>query len=790
MASGPRPVVDLSDGLAQDHTLYGGKARGLFALTANGQFNVPPGLAVLPWATVEECRSLWQEMDWQGSWIVRSSALAEDSADASFAGLFISIGNLKAEQIWRAVEQCRVSSKSERVRIYQESRGLPLDDSPIPVIIQQEIKAQVSGVAFTLNPTTGKDFEILIEACRGHGEKLVSGLVTPYQWVLDRRDWSLLSSRPGQADQTAPLSKEELLTLLQMLLDVQAHFGSPQDIEWVFDGQNFLLVQSRPITSIRERMDMGEWTTADFRDGGVSSSVCSPFMYSLYEDAVEHSMTAYFRCIQLLAAKPKWMTYQYGRVYWNLGGVKECLKRVPGYSEEEFDRDLGIEKDYGNAGPWTTETSLSTILPVIPTAIMLEAEFVAQRLRVAQFIKGFSKRKERVLAFYAGARECAEQAAWGLEKSISQLHGPTERCYFRTIYNSTNLQGEFKKYLQGLGRSLSPAPAHLTLVTGLGEIAHFEAERELHKLYTCPDHEVPAKLAEFLRAHGHRGTRELDITVPRWREDPSFIEDQIARMRALEDALPRAPDLLLNAQRENFNREYDRVVTDLPFPQSSVFKLRLAQARDYLIVRERMRDCSTQAYAVVRLFALELGQRLCHLKILESPSQIFLLTFQEALEWGRKPGAIRGAASLLRARQSDMDGFRDFKAPHEFGIGAKPKDNTAGSGALRGIGCSPGQVEAPAFVAHTVDEAAKAPAGSVLIAPFTDPGWTPVFSRLAAVVTEAGGLLSHAAVLSREYGIPAVLAVDGALKAIQSGELVRVDGDHGYVERVEAVESE
>lgn len=788
MVERPPSIVPLSTGLPPSPALFGGKAKGLFTLSQGG-FPVPPGFAVLPEAERADLDPRWPEIPHDGSWIVRSSALAEDSAGNSFAGLFESIGDLKREQVWDAVGKVRASSKNERVRAYQESRNLPLDSSPIPVVIQQEIKAQVSGVAFTLNPSTGKDFEVLIEACRGMGEQLVSGHITPYQWIFDRRDLAFLEERPGNPDTSPPLHRSQIQELVALLLRIQAYFGAPQDIEWVWDGQEFFIVQSRPITRFQERMDMGEWTSADFRDGGVSSSVCSPFMYSLYEDAVEHSMTAYFRGIRLLRSRPKWMTYQYGRAYWNLGAVKDCLKRVPGYNEEEFDKDLGIEKEYGD-GPWKTETTLATILPVIPTAIMLETEFIAHRLRIRRFTRRFPAQKARLLKLLGSSRECAEQAAYGLKKAIRELQGPTERTYFRAIYNSTNLQGEFKKLLDGYAAKMDPKPGHLPLVTGLGDIAHFECERDLHTLYTCPAEELEAEFETFFKRHGYRGTRELDITVPRWSEDTSFIRDQVKRVRGGPD--PIHPDEVLGKQQKIYEKELDRVLTRLPSLDALVFRARLFQARDYLVAREKMRDCSTQAYAVVRDFALELGKRLVHRGLMKSPSEVFLLTFQEAIAWGQNPEEIENSEEVLAARQRDMDGFRSFKAPHEFGIGQKPKASRADPDSLTGIPCSPGQVTAKAYLAHTVEDAAKAPKGSILIAPFTDPGWTPVFSRLAAVVTEVGGLLSHAAVLSREYGIPAVLAVDGALEEFKTGEEVLVDGHHGYVQRVkkEKVEDE
>jgi len=760
---------------------YGGKARGLFRLS-DADFPVPQGWAVLPEAKRPAVEALLRSHP-EGPWIVRSSAKAEDSAGQSFAGLFESIPDLATENVWEALQRCRASGSAERVLEYRRSHGLPADDEPIPVVIQRQVEAIASGVSFTLHPLSGRDHEVLIEACRGPGEQLVSGRLSPYRWVLDRDSEGILEEQAGDPDRSPPINRAQLRHLLRTCLEVQALFGSPQDIEWVLGSEGLQLVQSRPITRIHWRMDIGEWTSADFRDGGISSGVCSPFMFGLYEEAVEASMTAYFRALGLLTGpKPQWMNYQYGRGYWNLGAVKKCLMRLPGFDEEDFDRDFGIEKDYGAEGPWRTPATLATLLPALPVALNLEREFLSHRAQLRRFVRDFPRRFRRARTALGPARGSRAGAREALRVILEELQQPVERAYFRTIYNSANLQGEFKKTLAAARAEANHEDPALELFGGLGEIAHFAAERDLYELQDADPLE-PA-LARFLLRHGYRGTRELDITVPRWSEDSAFIRSIIAKARAGDRR--RHPDELLRTQQRRFLELRNELASKLSWGSRAWFLLRLRQSRDYLVIRESMRDCSTRAYSVLRTAALALGTWLVRDGLLERTDDLWLLTPREALAWGDLGSQPAGGDELITRRRLKFRGFAspDFDAPGEFGARLKPATAPSDAATLVGIGCSPGRCIAPAFRAQSVFEAAQAPAGAILVAPFTDPGWTPVFARLAGVVTKVGGLLSHAAVLSREYGIPAVLAVPGALQ-IKTGESLELDGERGLVTRLE-----
>ena len=177
--------------------------------------------------------------------------------------------------------------------------------------------------------------------------------------MLSLADASVIEREPGAEEVT--LDDAVAAGAAARILELQAHFGSPQDIEWAVDEPGALwILQSRPITRIQWRTDIPEFTSADFREGGVSARVCTPLMYSLYRDAMQQSMQRYFVDIRLLgrqAPQQTWIEMFYGRPYWSASAVKGALTRVPGFDEQVFDTDLGIQKQYGDAGPIRTPTT-------------------------------------------------------------------------------------------------------------------------------------------------------------------------------------------------------------------------------------------------------------------------------------------------------------------------------------------------------------------------------------------------------------------------------------------------
>jgi phosphohistidine swiveling domain-containing protein len=294
-----------------------------------------------------------------------------------------------------------------------------------------------------------------------------------------------------------------------------------------------------------------------------------------------------------------------------------------------------------------------------------------------------------------------------------------------------------------------------------------------------------ADVAAFAARWPQRGRRELDLRVPRWPDDLGFVratmEQALATWRAEDD-----PDVASRTQHAVYLEERRRALAALsgrPLARAAL-RRRLARLRRFTWWREEMRDRSSYTYALVRRFTVEAGRRLGAAGALQAPEYVFTLRHDEVL--AALEGLLAPAEARRRAREGEriLRSYRRFHAPNEIGARQAWEDAPPAGGArvLRGTGCAPGRALGRARVVGSIEDAQRVEPGEVLVAPFTDPGWTPLFPRLAAVVTETGGLLSHAAVIAREYGIPAVLAVPGATRLVRDGSSVRVDGGRGTVE--------
>lgn len=787
-----------------DSARAGGKAKELHAL-ARGGFRVPPGFVVAhdeDLAALEDA-ALAAAIERIGGFpvAVRSSGLLEDLADASFAGQYetflgvASLGDLRAK-----IEACRASARNDRVRAYLAKVKKDPDAARVSVLVQRMVDAKIAGVAFTLHPITGREEHAYVELCEGLGEKLVSGHVSPTRLEVEITTGAKVSEELGP--EKATLSEEERRELARVLLDVQAHQHAPQDVEWAVDRSGVLYVlQSRPITKVAFRSDVDELTNADFKDGGISARVCTPLMYSLYRNAVEASFQRYFEGLRLIpkGKKLSWISMYYGRGYWNASAVKSALAKVPGWSEEKFDRDLGIQKTYGAKGPTVVPTNVRTVAAAVPVALALESSYEGH----LEVVKGFKRtfppeygRWRRQISKLAETDDATFFA--DMREVYTQLHADTEQAYFTTIYNNSNAQSDFKAFLEKMDAAIGRPTVTTDLLGGLADVHHMDVQRAMVGLYgVAKEHGLASDafaraLEHFLEEHGEHGDAELDITVPRWREAPERVRAYVESMLA-SGVAPKHPDATEKEQRARYQREREAIAARLA--QKTLWKLRfgsglekhLARVRTYLSAREQMRQFSTQTYAVVRAYTVEAGKRLAKAGKLEAPEDVFMLDVDELVPLSQGSFAPEEAQKRVRVRRKLYDGYRDFVPPNELGRGVVARDEASyveGS-ALVGLGCSAGVVEGVVRVIASLDEVDQLRKGDILVTKFTDPGWTPALGLVSAVVTEVGGLLSHAAVIGREYGIPAVLNLPGATKKLRTGQRVRVDGATGRVEILE-----
>jgi pyruvate,water dikinase len=697
---------------------FGGKAATLIELQAAG-FRVPD-FVVSPASIEDAVARLGLPL------AVRSSASAEDGSTASFAGQFRSFLNLgSVAEVRQAVESCRASLHQPAVGEYCRQQGIRRESMRMEVIVQRMIQPELAGVAFTVNPVSGQE-EVLIEACEGLADDLLAGHQEPLA-----EHHPLLQRHRGEIERVARR--------------IQQHFGSPQDVEFAVHLGEVFVLQSRPITRIGFAGSPGQWTNADFRDGGVSSTVCTPLMWSLYKRVWDESLKDTLRELRLFRGDFEASRMFFGRPYWNLAAVKGCLARLPGFVERDFDEDLSVQINYEGDGH-VTPVTLPRLVRAIPPALAISRFFRSQRWAAEQLLCVPIESPLQDAELTPGEVEAE------FRQLIESVYLRVESTYFRNIFAASLAKLDFM--------SAFPEADYASLVSALPPLRHVEPVRMVQAM----PHRCSEGLARVIRTYRHHYRCGLDLIHPRWDEDQQFVERMLAELPAPAGTDPRP--IYESARAAMLSR--------LPRWKHSAFSRKLNRLRHFLWLREQLRDYSNQIYYLIRRRVLELAHQR------ELGDDIFFQTYEEIFSDNR--------TSIDRNRDV-YESYRNFRAPNEIGRGFH-FDRGGLGGDFCGIGASPGCVSAKAMIARNVAQAAGMPRGLILVCPHTDPGWTAVLDRAGGVVTETGGLLSHAAILCREYGIPAVLGVERATERIAEGANLTIDGGKGRVRLITFPEDE
>ncbi len=400
--------------------------------------------------------------------------------------------------------------------------------------------------------------------------------------------------------------------------------------------------------------------------------------------------------------------------------------------------------------------------------------------------------------------------------SIIEDYRRIETEYFLCIYDNSNSQSLFQEELAKLVRRENATEVSVALLGGLCDLSHLrqsrdeeslvaELVRDAHgrdELISLGAAELTRRWQEgspfpgehairaYIERHGHINPRNLELMFPRWREDPSPAFESLLRRLSGESPssdhseVEAAQTQAYDRARDELRAKFDRGIGRLAPWRKRSFLDGLETTRSLLWWREELRMYSTKIHAQVRRFALELGRRLEAGGVIERAEDIFFLEWPDAVALGR--GGLEGAEARSRIACASLyyESFKEFDNPDEIGArfgASRSAVADRSSEGLEGIGCSAGTYRGPARVVPSVAEIGRIRSGDVLVTHCTDPGWTTAFSMLGAVVTETGGVLSHAAVIAREYGFPAVLAVAGATRRIRDGALIEVDGSTGRV---------
>ena len=603
---------------------------------------------------------------------VRSSASAEDGSKCSFAGQFESYLNLAtAEDVELAVKKCRSSLQSPLVTDYCLTNRIKTDDLQMDVIVQRMVQPELAGVVFTINPVTGLE-DVTIEASAGLGDELLAG-------------------RESSLPADSPLLMQHRTQLVEVAQRIAEHFGCPQDIEFAIQNGIIWILQSRPITRISTSGISGEWTNANFREGGVSSSVCSPLMWSIYNLIWNSSLKQSLKEIKLLSDDFEAGKLFFGRPYWNLGALKQCLKKIPGFVEREFDTDLGIEISYHGNGVSTPATPWN-LIKVVPTVLAVR-RFIQQQTAASLSLlsSGYEEthRKYQVLP---------ENPDATFEALIEQDYQSFETSYFRTIFALSLAKMEFKHFFPDVN-----FPA---LMSNLAEVRHTAPMRRIEQMEQQGSFDSEALLNEF----GHHYHVGLDICHPRWDEDPQYVASLSSHVKSGNS--PTTHDRSNGNGADFYTKALNEARSSIPAWKRPMFYSKLKRLRHLVWLREELRDQSNRLYHLIRKHVLKIASRR------GLGNDIFFMTYQEILADDR---------SSVVTRKCTCNRFRNFTPPNELGRSRTTANSHTASNStstLRGLSASPGIVKGVARIVRTAKEAVHLPAGSSIVSPHTAPGWT------------------------------------------------------------------
>jgi pyruvate,water dikinase len=784
----------------------------------------------MPDEIVKELRAALAQLP-AARFAVRSSATSEDLEAASFAGQYDTFLNVTTvDDIIEKIKCCFASYWNERAFFYRAQKGIDHFAHGMAVVVQQLIEAESAGVLFSLNPLSGNEREMVIESCWGLGEALVSGQVSPDRYLIDPFENRLLEQQCGnkaiklisdggagvreimldkQAAQEPTLNEAAALELAALAINAQSYYGYPIDIEWARAQDKFYILQARPLTAFSFAPELGQWTSANFRE--VMPGLVNPLSFTLslrydYGTALAEFLTRLGMLKENVDVE--WSKRFFGRAYWNVDIVKRSNAKIPGYCERSFDITVGIEPDYQGDGARTPFT-LPIILRAAPIFLKLQSLYRNFWREAASYEKEFAGIDAELTALDCAALDDA--ALIERTRAMIALHYRTNRIALICSFLATESQSDFRQYVDKVNINLSDDEkiSVANLLTGLTNLSTAEPLVELWRLAdatraqpqlveliaatetmdlimacerTSAGREFAARLQAYLQRFSFLAANDEDLSCPRWADDASFplgILKNFVQGESSED-----PGKAMARQQQCREEEQKRALARVGYLKRVSFLGKLRLVTRYCRWREITRISLSKTYYHCQRVFNEQGRRLVKRGLLATAEDIYWLEREELIDLLDNKLSARQARQRIERAKLIAQCYRNFNPPASIGKGgAAPAIVAQADGCLySGVACSAGEVVARARVIRSLAEASKLARGEVLIAPHTNPGWTPLFSLAAAVVLEEGGLLSHGAVVARECGIPTVLQIKGATEIFRDGQLLRVDGTRGKVE--------
>jgi pyruvate,water dikinase len=775
---------------------------------------------------------------------VRSSASTEDLAMASFAGQQATLLNVCDEgQVLQAIIECWASLWSPQAVLYRAQRGVS-EEPAMATLVQKMVDAESAGVAFSHDPVSGEG-EVVIEGAWGLGEAVVSGASEVDRYTVSRATCHEVEPPvvghkqqmrvmagcgglqtvevPADAQDIRVLSPEQVRQISKASTALEAHFGCPQDMEWAFAGGQLYILQSRPITrgadsfftTILAEGD-GFWT-ASFLNERFPLPV-SPLGWTVINELLEklafrdplrylgvadvdrlritrlyrgHPYVNLFVFQTLYKVFPNWLLPEDAYRYFPSGKIE--LRREVSYPLSLFDPRLLVSMAWHFLqqpvlwSPWHNYR--------LWAAFTVEHDQRSQRLEAEyEVLRTAGSTVEQIWAAIQGAQE--------LNGELLSLHRWSLTCADLSYSLLRRLSRAWVKQDDAIKLCTH-------LVTALPNRS-VEMDRALHDLAQQDEHTAvfAEALGAFLQQYGHRSFY-LDIYHPTFADEPAQVLDLVQRVRfqparSWEERLTMRQEASLALHTALSRGAWGWL-------KRAIFDHVVYLAQRYVPLREDQRFYWQRTLAQMRRLFLLLGQRMAQSGMLQEEAHIFFLTKAEVEAYVQQlvrednvsrsarpygPRTERGMeyryAQLAASRQQQFVRLcQDLKIAPErayppFLHGNEPlmAEGDKNAARFRGRGISPGLAQGRVVTVRSPAEFGKIQHGDVLVAAGVDPGWSPIFGLLSALVLEYGGQLSHAAVVAREYGLPAVAGISGITTSLHDGDVVLVDGLDGWVSKV------
>jgi pyruvate,water dikinase len=674
------------------------------------------------------------------------------------------------DNVLNAMESIWAATKSPDKQAYLQQHAIEPGDLKMAVIIQEMITPQVSGVAFSKNPTTGLD-EVLVEAVRGSGEALVQEGITPSRWI---NKWGTWIDKPDERRSREEIPLELVNRVVQETKQIAKAYGSAVDLEWVYDGHEVHWVQLREITAL----DIPIYSNRISKE--VFPGIIKPLIWSVNVPLVNGAWVALFtELVGPNDVEPQDLAGRfYCRAYFNMGALGLIFELL-GLPRETLELLMGIEVEGPERPSFRPSPKTYALLPRM-------LRFGWNKVRFARRVEAFlPDMQARLQAFRRQA--VSEMDERQILDEIDRLSLLVQETAYHNIVVPLLMQ-VYNRALKGQLEREGVDFASSDLTGDMEEMEQFDPNAHLARLSQrfaeldpnlqdrireSTYHEflelagvesLQRGIARFVDQFGHFSDSGNDFSYEPWREKPDLILQMVTNYTAPEgkDEQVRVGDLQLSAWRRPF------------------FRWTYNNARRFRWYREAVSSLYTFGYGLFREYFLALGEHLVRRGILAQPEDGFFLYLDEIRKLVAEGHLESDCQEMVRGRKTEVEQVQDIVPPSTiYGQEAPPVDPNQGSG-LQGIPTSRGHYTGPARVLTGIQDFGKLQEGDVLVVPYSDVGWTPLFAKAGAIVAESGGILSHSSIVAREYGIPAVVSVPGALQ-LEDGISVTVDGYRGEI---------